>query len=37
MSSNYREKPQYLAPLNNEKADDDFSVLTNRETVRNLA
>ena len=37
MESNYRNRPKYLAPLGNEKAGDDFSVLSDRETIRNLA
>ncbi|MCL2718659.1 MAG: ATP-binding protein [Lachnospiraceae bacterium] len=33
----YLEKPKYLAPVNDDKAEHDFSVLTNRENIKNIA
>jgi len=37
MQNNYLNRPRYLAPLDGIKAAEDFSVLTDRETIRNLA
>lgn len=37
MTVKYLERPQYLAPLDATKAENDFTVLTNRETIGNLA
>ena len=37
MTSNYFSMPKYLAPLNDVKAEDDFSVLTDRATIKYIS
>jgi len=37
MGNDYLDKPIYLAPLDESPADDNFSVLADRQTIRNLA
>lgn len=34
MEISYLDKPKYLAPLDESKSEDDFSILTDRETIR---